>query len=396
MEIVKILFVHSSDEMYGADLSLLQLVTRLDRNAFEPIVVLPNDVSYDGLLSKALEKHGITVRKSSLAILRRKYFTPMGILAYLWRSLVSTFALVLLIWRNKIDIVHTNTIAVIPGALAAWLTGKPHIWHIREIIVRPPLLWRLTSWIVARFSTAVIANSTHTKEYLCTGNSHNEDKCIVIYNGVDIERFDTAKGKGKQVRAEWGIMDEEMLIGMVGRVNHWKGQDYFLKVAQLVKEKYPNVRFALVGGTVPGQEHLLEDLKLLVEQNGLDKATILNGYRTDIPAVLDAYDIFILPSVQPEPFGNVVIEAMAMSKPVIANAHGGCIEIIEDGSTGILVPPGHPNEMAAAIIRLLNNPLERQKMGKNGRMHLETHFSLDLYAERCQTLYKVTVFESNN
>ncbi|HDQ16373.1 MAG TPA: glycosyltransferase, partial [Bacteroidetes bacterium] len=323
MKMIKILYVHSSDEMYGADLSLLQLVIRLDQSIFEPIVVLPNDVSYAGLLSKALAEHDIRVLKCRMAILRRKYFNPLGIIFYLWRLMVSTFHFIDFIKHEGIDIVHTNTIAVIPGALAAWLTRKPHIWHVREIIVQPKLLWRLTSWIVSRLSTRVIVNSVHTKEHLCAGNQHNRPKTDVVYNGIDVERFDAGKGKGHLVREEWGILDGQLLVGMVGRVSHWKGQEYFLRVAKLVSSQHPETRFALVGGTAPGQEGYFLRLKSIVEDLSLENLVILSDYRTDIPVVLDAYDIFVLPSTQPEPFGNVVLEAMAMRKPVIANAHGG-------------------------------------------------------------------------
>jgi len=122
-----ILYVHTSDELYGADRIVLQLVERLDKQRFRPIVVLAKDIDYDGLLSKALSKRQIEFLHLDLAVLRRRHFTPQGLFLYAFRLLVSTIALMHIIQQEEIDIVHSNTLAVIPGALAAFLTGRPHV-----------------------------------------------------------------------------------------------------------------------------------------------------------------------------------------------------------------------------------------------------------------------------
>jgi len=382
-----ILYVHSSNEMYGADLILLQLVERLNREHFRPIIALPTDIPYQGLLREALHKRNIKTIHLNLAILRRKYFTMTGVILYAWRFIKSTFSIIQLIRSERVDIVHSNTIAVIPGALAAFLTHTAHIWHVHEIIVHPRFLWRLTSWLMPRLSTKVVTVSEQTREHIIAGNRQNAEKAVVLYNGIDLSRFMVNDGRGQKVRREWGIETSQTLVGMVGRISEWKGQDYFLQIAQLISKSYPSVRFAMVGGTFPGQEHLLADLKEKIMRFQLTDLVMLSDFRLDIPAVLDAYDIFVLPSTLPDPFPTVILEAMAAGKPIVANAHGGSVEMIEHQVTGLLVKPGQKDEMVSAIEYMINNPFESKEMGRRGRERMREKFSLDAFITNWINLY---------
>jgi glycosyltransferase involved in cell wall biosynthesis len=380
-----ILYVHASDEMYGADFILLQLVEHLDRQRFRPLVVLPTDVPHPGQLTDALAQRRIDTIHLPTAVLRRKYFTPLGILVYSWRLVVSTLALIRIIRSERVKIVHSNTTAVVPGALAARVTHTPHIWHVHEIITKPRILWRLTAWLLPRLSARVVAVSTPVRDHLCAGDRRNADKSIVIHNGIDAMRF--ANVGGEDVRREWSLEPGDSLIGMVGRVSHWKGQDYFLQVAQRVVAREPHARFALVGSTFPGQERMMKELQHSVENLHLSTSVIVAGFRSDIPSVLAALDVFVLPSILPDPFPTVILEAMASGKPVVANAHGGSIEMVEDGTTGYLIPPDQPEEMATAIVRLLADPEERRRMGNCGRERCISKFSLDAFLRTWQTIY---------
>lgn len=382
-----ILYVHSSDEMYGADLILLQLVERLDPKQFKPIVVLPNDVPYQGLLGQALRERNIKVVHLNLAVLRRKYFSLMGFPLYIWRLITSTCFLIQLIHREKVAIVHSNTVAVMPGAFAAFITHTPHIWHVHEIIVNPRFLWRLTSWLLPRLSERVVTVSESVRAHICAGNRLNDDKAIVIYNGIDLTRFNDKISDGEKIRVEWGVKPSQTLIGMIGRISGWKGQDYFLEAANLVVKIKPKVHFVLVGGIFPGQEFLLDGLRDMVNKYRLNDLVTLSDYRLDIPAVLNAFDIFVLPSTLPDPFPTVVLEAMAAGKPIVANAHGGSVEMIEHQVTGLLVKPGQINEMALSIAYLIENPSKRKDMGECGRKRLMDKFSLESFVQNWVNLY---------
>jgi len=387
-----ILYVHSSDEMYGADLILLQLIERLDKARFRAIVVLPTDVPYEGLLTNALQQRDIKTVHMKTAILRRRYLSPLGIILYLYRLVWSTFLLARLIRKERVALVHSNTLAVIVGALAARMMRIPHVWHVHEIIVHPRLLWRLTSWMLPHLSDRVVVVSGPTRDHLCKAEPRNAEITTIIHNGIDVERFNTEPGLGQGVRQEWGIRPEQPLVGMVGRVSHWKGQDYLLHVADLVTKRHPEAHFALVGGTIPGHENMVESLKALAERLHLSPRITISDFRADIPAILDAFDIFVLPSTLPDPFPTVVLEAMAAGKPVVANAHGGSTEMLEDGVTGYLVKPDRPEEMADAIETLIEHPLRRQEMGQRGRQRLIEHFSLEAFIANWTALYESLLY----
>ncbi len=382
-----ILYVHPSDELYGADLILLQLISGLDRRRFRPIVVLADDLPFPGLLSQALREQGVKTIHFRLAVLRRQYFRPLGILLFLWRLFASVLFLCWLIRRERVEVVHSNTLAVLSGALAARLTGITHIWHVHEILLRPRFLRRLTAWLAPRLSERVVAVSTATYDNLCTADPLNAAKATVVHNGLDTRRVDAGRGRGQAVRASWGVPSDAPLIGMVGRLSHWKGQDYFLEVAALVHQARPAARFAIVGGTVAGQEGRVVELRAAIDRLGLTSVMTLDNFREDVGAVLDAYDLFVMPSILPDPFPTVVLEAMAAGRPVIANAHGGSTELVIDGRTGMLVPPGQAEAMAAAIISMIDQPARAQEMGHEGRRRIEQQFSLERFITRWSQIY---------
>lgn len=383
-----LLYVHASDEMYGADYILLQLLDQLPRALWRPIVVIPTDIPYERLLTKELQARGIEVVHYPTAILRRKYFTPLGLLHYGWRLIASTLFLLRLIRRERVCLVHSNTAAVLPGALAARLSGTPHIWHIHEIITRPRFLWKITSWLIPRLSRQVVAVSTPTRDHLCAGNRLNEKRAIVIHNGIDLRRFTKQHPATLAIRQGWNLTPENVLVGMVGRFSHWKGQTHFLRAAALVAQAHPAARFALVGGVFPGQEGLVTQARQLAVDLGLAEKVIFSDFRNDIPAVLMAYDIFVLPSTEPDPFPTVVLEAMAAGRPVVANAHGGSIEMVRDKETGYLVDPGDSSAMADAISRLIGDESDRRQMGAAGHARLQECYSLETFSTKWIRLYE--------
>lgn len=385
---VKILYLQSSDNLYGSDQSLLNLVTQLDRSKFEPIVVISNDIDDSGLLSQALEKIGVRVIKIKLAVLRRQYFSFKGILLFIYRLFTSVLYLAKLIRTEKIKIVHSNTTAVYSGAFAAWFTKTPHVWHVREIITKPILLQKFNSWLIPGLSTTIIANSERTRDNLVGQSSKKRIKTVVIYNGINLQQFDKAYGNGQQLRKSWNINEKTALIGMVGRISYRKGQDFFVKVAKEVLDEKLDAKFVIVGDTIPGKEEIKKELVAQIDHLNLNEKVIFEGFREDIPSVMDAFDIFVLPSRLPEAFGNVILEAMAMKKPVVANAHGGSTEIVEDGTTGYLVEPNNAALMTQKLASLIKDPEKREKMGLEGRRKVEEEFTLDKNKEAIVSLYK--------
>lgn len=377
--------MHAADEMYGADLILLTIVRELPAERFAAHVVVPTDVRSERQLSRALRAIGVPVRAMRLAVLRRKYLTPRGLVSFAAHLLVSVVALVRMIRRERIDVVHTHTAAVLPGAIAARLTGTPHVWHVSEIVLRPRAVARALAWLVPRLAHSVVAVSNAVRDHLVAHDPANAAKCQVVHNGIDLSAFDAATG-GAAVRAELGAGDRP-LVGMVGRAGTWKGQELLISAAVHVARAHPDALFLLVGGVYDGQVHHLERLRRLASDAGLAQRVVVWDYRADVAGVLAALDVFVQPSTAPDPFPTTVLEAMASAKPVVATDHGGPSEMVVDGVTGFLVPPGDAVVMAERIAALLADAGLREVMGTAGRRRVEREFSLSAFAHAYTRIY---------
>ncbi len=386
-----LLFVHSSDELYGSDAVLLELVRRLDRARFRPLVVLPTDIPYsDGRarLSDALAALDIPVRFMDFAVLRRRYLSLRALLAFTWRLWRGSRDLARWLRAEDVRLVHANTSAVLGGALAARWAGLPLVWHVHEIIERPGWLRWLISRLVTGLADRVVAISGRVAEALLGAGSvaGARDRVTVIPDAVDTERFQPQVALD-EVRRALGAGPEQVLVGTVGRIHTWKGQEILVAAADLLRERCPQARFAIVGDIVPGQPEPRQALEAAIAEHGLADRVRLAGYRADTPAVMAALNILVLPSTSPEPFGLVVLEAMASGKPVVATAHGGPLEIITDGESGMLVPPRDPAPLAAAIERLAGDPELRAHIGAAAREQAVARFGFGPHVAAFERVY---------
>lgn len=372
----RVLFLHQGGELYGSDIVFSQVVAAL-HDLVEPIVVLDNS----GPLIDRLRPYAHEIIVHPLGVLRRKHFNPAGMLRCGTEILRATFWLSRLIYRERIDLVYSNTIGVLPGALAARITRRPHLWHIHEIIVTPKWLARALANFTYLFSTKLVCISAAVATELQRGQLRKRVKHVVVHNSIDASLYPSVPEPG--VRVKFTSDPETVLIALVGRIHFWKGQDYFLDVLHLLNSMgYPKFLVLFVGSTYAGYEHLESELKRKAQILGLESRVVFCGYRHDVPQLLSAVDIVVVPSMLPEPFGLVALEAMAAAKPVVAHAHGGLVEMIEDGVTGYLVPVGQPRVMAEKIILLAQNPELRAKMGQRGRQRVLELFSPDRFREK--------------
>jgi glycosyltransferase involved in cell wall biosynthesis len=168
------------------------------------------------------------------------------------------------------------------------------------------------------------------------------------------------------------------LVGVVGRIKwHRKGQEVLVHAAALLRDRYPNAHYVLVGSASPGNEDHETRLRELISSYGLDDAFTLVGDTQDPASVFAALDVAVAPSVQPEPFGCVVIEAMAAGTPVVGSRCGGIAEQIVDGVTGLLFTPGDAKALANALRCLLDNPMLRERMAEEGLRRVRNTFPLE-------------------
>jgi glycosyltransferase involved in cell wall biosynthesis len=202
-----------------------------------------------------------------------------------------------------------------------------------------------------------------------------------VYPGVDCD--DLGPLDSVRLHAELGLPSNVHLVGVIGRLQAWKGHEDFIRAVPLILKSVPDTRFLVVGGTLFGLEtEYPHFLKNLVSELGLGEAILFTGHRSDIPRILATLDVVVVPSRLPEPFGTVQVEAMAAGKPVVSTAAGGNLEVVSDGVTGILVSPGEPADIARAVVRLLREPELRQAFGEASRERVRERFSVKLMAER--------------
>ena len=372
----KILFLHQSGELYGSDVVFVQIIDAL-KTFVDPIIVLDNPGPLVERLRDAIGGQS-PILIHPLGVLRRRSFTPSGILSTAFHIITAVWWLARLVHRESADIVYSNTIAVLPGAFAATITRRPHIWHIHEIVIKPRLLGAGLSLVTRTFSHVIIANSQATAQNLAA-------ECLVVYNGISVSRFDEVGAS--DIRHEFGVSDDDVLIVLIGRIHYPKGQDLLIDVAyHIICNGISCFKVMLVGDVYPGYEWVLENLRSQVEELGLKSHIFFCGFRSDVPAILKAADIAVAPSTQPESFGLGVVEAMAAGKPVVATALGGPLEIIDDGITGFLVPPDDPDQIAVRLIQLIQDKELRLQMGKRGRKRLEARFSIEAFNKRIRDI----------
>lgn len=388
-----ILVVHNNNDFYGAEKVLLELLSRLDRSRFVPIVVLPTDTRHINRLSPELEKLNIECCFIPLGVLRRKYFKLQKLPRFSFEVLAGVRQLVRLIRKRNIALVHTNTNTILASPVAARLTGVPHIWSIHELMVEPATVRNALHYMIPRFSTRVVTVSQAVRDHMLKDAAKFADRFTFVRGAIDVEPFLNAAGRAR-VRAEWGVKDDETLIGMVGRVTRWKGQSIFVQAAKLIAERHPQVKFAAVGGVFDTEKFYMDRFRAEVQEARLENKFTINDFRADMPDVFAAFDIFVLPSILPEPFGLVVIEAMASGKPVVATAPGGPSEAVVNGETGFLVPPSDAAAIAQALEKLLADPQKRASMGQAGRLRAREVFALPRYVTEFEELYESVLRET--
>jgi glycosyltransferase involved in cell wall biosynthesis len=375
--------------MYGSDAVLLAIVRGLQGTEFEPFVVLPNDVHSElpesTRLSGRLRAMKVPVASIPLAVLRRKYFNPSGALE-MWRRLDSSTQAVLdLVCDRDIALVHSHTAAVFTGAECARRLGVPHVWHVSEMVERPRFVRRLITRTIARRSDWITAVSKAVREHLVATQPSIADRVDVIYNGIDVAPF--ARGNRDRIRHELGAGDRPV-IGMIGRLGTWKGQELLIEAAQGVLAQRPDALFLLVGGVFDGQTHHFDVIRKAAADRGVAEQVVVHGFREDIADILAALDIFVQPSLRPDPFPTTVLEAMASGKPVIAADHGGPREMVIHGETGLLIPPGDATALADAILQIIENDVFRRRAGEAGRRRVAQEFSMQAFDRRYLELYR--------
>jgi glycosyltransferase involved in cell wall biosynthesis len=284
-----------------------------------------------------------------------------------------------LVSEYNVDVLHTHGYkAALYACAAAWprrvaLVATCHTWPSRSWSMRAyAVLDRLA---MRTFDRVVVISETLAE--LLQRSGIQVAKLEMIANGVEIERFREAK---PTLRDE--VLDEESLVGFVGRLAPEKGGMILLRAAQQVLRTHPRTKFVLVGDGPSRQA-----LESLASQLGIYDRVVFAGVREDMPGVYASFQLVVLPSLC-EGMPMCVLEAMAAGKPVIATRVGAVPRLVDQGQTGVLVEPGDVDGLSAAIIQILDDPEWAHRMGENGRTRATEHFSADSMARRYIELYR--------
>jgi glycosyltransferase involved in cell wall biosynthesis len=387
---IRVAFLDHCARLSGAELALSRLLPALE---VDSCVVLAEDGPLVPLLEQAGIPTTVLPMRTRARALSRDRVVP-GRAAMLAAVDTADYVWQLRGWlrSHNIDIVHTNSLkAAVYGGLAGRLAGIPVVWHVRDRIADdylPASAVRLVRLLSRVLPSSVVANSRATsstlprpvrglRRVLVLGDVANAAEVHVVYNAADFGESDAPGAGGR----------EDLVVGLVGRLAPWKGQDVFLRA---FAEAFPGSgRAVLIGSAMFGEEAYERSLHELVRELGIEDRVDFAGFCEDVPAELHKLDIFVHASTIPEPFGQVIIEAMAAGLPVIAGGAGGPLEIITDGVDGLFHKPGDVHDLAAVMQRLAKDPELRRRLGAAAQVSVERFRPERIAAEMMMIYYEV-------
>jgi L-malate glycosyltransferase len=381
---MRVLYVNHTATVSGAEKSLLGLLRHLPAGV-EPLVACPR-----GPLASAAAGLGVQVAhlKGTTASLRlHPLHTSKGLAQILW----SKHQLNGIKRRSGAELVHCNSVRAALSCLTG-LRSSPAstIVHVRDGLPSGGAA-DLTRRVAMR-AGLVIANSQWTAGRLALNGP--SARVEVVANAVELDRFDPSLISREQARGRLGLDPAQPVLGVVGQVTPWKAQSDAIRAASLLVPRWPGLKLLVVGSvkfrsgsTRYDNDAYMASLHRLVEELDLREHVRFLGEREDVPGILRALDLLLVPSWE-EPFGRVVIEAMAMRTPVVATSLGGPAEVIDDHVDGRLLPPCDPGCWAETIEGLLADPVRQQAMGRAGRAKAVERFDQHSQAARITDLYR--------
>jgi glycosyltransferase involved in cell wall biosynthesis len=229
-----------------------------------------------------------------------------------------------------------------------------------------------------------IAVSDYIKNDLIN-NGYPKERMAVIPNPVCPKTV--SQEQTSELRKHYGINDNEQVLGIVGRIIRWKGHIEFLMAASLVMRTVPRLKVMIVGEFTSGNSLYRNEITRMVEDSGCKDRVIFTGYVSDVERYYSLMDVCVHASIEPEPFGLVITEAMACGVPVIASDLGAPREIITDGENGFLVNPKETEKLAEIIIRILKDDALRSRIGARGKDHVLKNYQVGAFAHSMEQLY---------
>lgn len=376
-----LIFITDFDITGGAQMMLLNLLSKIDRSKFNVVLAsLASLKNSTGYAVNVLRQRGERLIELKM---RNKF------------DFFVLFRFCKLIKHEKPDILysvlfHPNIISRVIGK---FLCRVPIVINGQ----RSTDLWRrlphtLLDRRTFKWCDHTIALSESAKKRLLKIEKLEPKKISVVYNGIDFEKFDVSRAEARKKIFDFIEKEDsgQTLIGSVSRLHSSKGLNYAVEAVTSMREKFDNVLYVIVG---EGKEQ--ESLQKLIKDKGAGEYILLAGEKRDINEFLSGFDIFLLPSII-EGFGNIFLEAQAAGVPIIATKEGGIPEAVEDGVTAILVEKKSVLQIEEALSVLLDAPELRKKMGMAGKKRVRNKFSIEQMTARNEEIFLRLYNERNN
>ena len=354
----------------GASNALIDILKALDRKRFRPFVLCISD----GLAADRIRDLGIKVYTEKFGCLPNfahqqmtiSWDSLIRILKFLVFFPIGNFTILKILVSERINVVYINSLVSISCGFIPWLLNVPSVIHFREF----PIMNRFglfQHWLAKKIASKIVCASYAIRHQISTVIPDN----LVIYDWVDTEEF-YLKNIRKDLKKKWRISEELICIGMVGALCQSKGIFLLYEAANILLARERDCSFIYVGGFNKPLDRKL--LLCKIHQSGHYKSFILTGWTADVAAALATMDIVVCPNIKAEGFGKTIIEAGAMEKPVVASNIPPTDELVVNDETGLLVEANNVDKLVKAIEFLIDNPSERERLGKNARKWVMTHF----------------------
>ena len=381
-EAKKVLYITDIVGLGGGEGSLLNHLEHLDKKNY-PILLCPRQ----GMLTDNLSESGF----KTFIVPWKQGKKLSGFVTLPFSSLL---VFVRFLKAKNIHIINANTFN---AAVAISLASK---------LCRIPLVWTCHGWwpygkmsgtFVNVLIDKVIAVSGFVKDKLLQEGYVKPSKIIQVPLGIDLSKYSNVKS-GEAVKREFRLTKNIPLVGMIGRFQKIKGHHIFVKMAAEIIKTHPNVHFMIVGSEVFGnasESDYGREIHDLIKKNGLDEKIILAGFRQDIPQILKALDVLVVPS-EIETFGMVVLEAMAVGVPVVSCAKGGPSEIIKNGENGFSIDEQDPAKLSEKVKYLIDNPDIKKEIGSAGKRTVERNYRIENQVAKTEAIYKKLLNQGEN
>ncbi len=394
-----LLFIESSRGLGGSTVSLCNLLSHLDSRRYRPVVVFsqPEQREYflqycgNSIPTNVIRRRKSRILRAMARSLRSRPGSPprgatkllllaLSVLDHLAETVPYVLRLCAFARRHNVRGIHQNNGFDLAAVLAARLLRVPLIAYQRGDERDSPAFRHFS-----RFVDVFVANSQATAKSL-TALGVDQGRITVIYPPVDFSRFDPQLACATQ-RREFGVTASTFCFGIIGSLRERKGHRIFLKAAARVIRALPRSRAFIIGEASRGDAAYQQELISLAHELRIEDRVVFTGVRTDISELMQLLHVVVHASVKPEPFGRVIVEAMAMKKPVIASMAGGPLEIIENGRNGFLVPPGDDERLGDCIITLLSDSALATRIANQGYLEAKERFSVSSHVHMMQELY---------